>query len=93
MNKTYHGDNDDKEVLFKEGIMTVFADGTYTCNHWQKGDYSKWKIIDGLMHHKHRYDKDFSAQEGSEQRDSATARKIIAAIDEKFEKEVLLGKS
>ena len=51
----YEGSSSDKEMLIRHDSLIIFADGTYTCDHWQDKYYALWKIIEGMFHHRHAF--------------------------------------
>ena len=40
-------------------VVDIYSDYTYRCHHWHKDDYSKWKMVDGILYIKHYFNDNY----------------------------------
>lgn len=80
-----------KKVLLKveDGQMTIYEDGTYICSHWQKGDYSEWRLHYGIWEYRHPHQGADWIRRGEDEMLIDRATKIQKILDGIFEKEIL----
>lgn len=71
---------------FNENFI-FYTNGEYRMKAWETGDYSKWRILDGIFQYKHSYDSEYQFDD----EDCSDLVKALekAKLDLAFEKIVL----